>query len=233
MVRIVDLSEEIYHRAPSNPGQPPVILGTWITHEEALARPGRIQGNEVKYLILSDHATTHIDAPRHFNPQGPSIDKYPLENCYVMGICLDFRHVPDKAEITPDDLEKAVAVAGVEVPVGGTVLLCTGFHARAHGTPAYITDNPGVNVEATRWIAAKGAVHFGIDSYRPGPGHGHVNDLVHKVCGEIGITHMEGLCNLEELVGKGPFRFIGLPLKIRGGTGSPMRAVAVFDGPEA
>lgn len=229
MVQIVDLSEEIHHRAVSNPGQPPVILGTWITYEEALARPGRVQGNEVRYMILSDHAATHIDAPRHFNPQGPSIDEYPLECCYVTGLCLDLRHIPDKGEITVDDLEKAVAAAGAPVPPDGTVLLCTGFHARARRTPAYFTDNPGVTVEATRWIAAQGAVHFGIDSFRPGPGHDHINDLVHKVCGELNITHMEGLCNLEALVGKGHFRFIGLPLKVRGGTGSPIRAVAVLD----
>jgi kynurenine formamidase len=40
---------------------------------------------------------------------------------------------------------------------------------------------------------------------------------------------MESLCNLEALLGAGPFRFIGLPLKWREGTGSPIRAVAVFE----
>jgi kynurenine formamidase len=43
----------------------------------------------------------------------------------------------------------------------------------------------------------------------------------------MGFTHMECLCNLDQLVGKGRFRFIGFPLKIRGGSGSPIRAVAV------
>jgi kynurenine formamidase len=46
---------------------------------------------------------------------------------------------------------------------------------------------------------------------------------------ELGITHIESLCNLEALLGQGSFRFIGLPLKWRGGTGSPIRAVALFD----
>jgi kynurenine formamidase len=71
-------------------------------------------------------------------------------------------------------------------------------------------------------------VHFGIDSMRPGP-EGTVNALVHKACLELGITHMESLCNLEALLGAGEFQFIGLPLKWRGGTGSPIRAVAVFE----
>src|SRR6516164_5293066 len=65
-------------------------------------------------------------------------------------------------------------------------------------------------------------------SKRPGP-EGKVNALVHKACLELDITHMESLCNLEALLGQGEFQFIGLPLKWREGTGSPIRAVAVFD----
>jgi kynurenine formamidase len=45
----------------------------------------------------------------------------------------------------------------------------------------------------------------------------------------MGFTHMECLQNLDRLVGRGRFRFIGFPLKIRGGSGSPIRAVALLD----
>ena len=45
------------------------------------------------------------------------------------------------------------------------------------------------------------------------------NKEVHRICGELGFTHYENLVNLHLLVGRGRFRFIGLPLKIRGGTG--------------
>jgi len=114
------------------------------------------------------------------------------------------------------------------VPQRGTILLCTGHHARTYPRAAYATDNPGVNVAATEWLAKQGIVHFGIDSMRPGP-EGDVNALVHKACLELGITHIESLCNLEALIGQGTFRFIGLPLKWRGGTGSPIRAVALFE----
>ena len=95
-------------------------------------------------------------------------------------------------------------------------------------TPAYATDNPGVNVEATEWLAEQGIVHFGVDAMRPGP-MGKINSLVHKACLELDITHMECLCNLEALLGQGEFQFIGLPLKWRDGTASPIRAVAVFN----
>ena len=56
-----------------------------------------------------------------------------------------------------------------------------------------------------------------------------VNPLVHKACLELDITHIESLCNLEALLGQGQFTFIGLPMKWRDGTASPIRAVAVFD----
>jgi kynurenine formamidase len=84
-----------------------------------------------------------------------------------------------------------------------------------------------VNVAATEWLAGRGVVHFGIDSMRPGP-EGKVNSLVHKACLDLDITHIESLCNLEALLGEGPFTFIGLPLKMREGTASPIRAVALF-----
>jgi kynurenine formamidase len=180
------------------------------------------------YFSMPDHGGTHIDAPRHFGKSGIPIDEYPLENCIVPGICLDLRHIAPRAEITPEHLQDAVKQAGVPVPNKGTVLLCTGHHARTFPKPAYTTDNPGVNVAATEWLAAQGIVHFGIDSMRPGP-EGIVNTLVHRACLDLGFTHIESLCNLEALIGQGTFRFIGLPLKWRGGTGSPIRAVAVFD----
>lgn len=55
------------------------------------------------------------------------------------------------------------------------------------------------------------------------------NDFsAHLVCGEYNITNTENLCNLGELVNK-RFLYIGLPLKIREGTGSPIRAVALVE----
>src|SRR3954466_4448942 len=240
-VKIVDLSRELYHRTPSYPGQPPIIHGVWKTHEEAFADSGNIQGNSVMFFSMPDHGGTHMDAPRHFGITGTPINEYPLENCIVPGICIDLRHIAPKAEFGPAELEAAVKKTGLPVPKGGTVLLCTGHHVRTFPNKEYSTDNSGINVAGTEWLAKQGVVHFGIDSMRPGPPgkgntplqkgglQGKVNSLVHKACLELDITHIESLCNLEALIGKGQFTFIGLPMKWRGGTGSPIRAVAVFD----
>jgi kynurenine formamidase len=227
-MRIVDLSRELHHRAPTYPGHPPIIHGMWKSHEEAFIDSGNVQGNAVMFISMPDHGGTHMDAPRHFGLRGTPIDKYPLEKCIVQGICIDLRAIAPRAEITPADLEAAVAKAGVPVPKRGTVLLCTGHHARTFPGAAYATDNSGVNVAATEWLARQGVVHFGIDAMRPGP-MGKINSLVHKGCLDLDITHIEGLCNLEALLGEGEFQFIGLPLKWREGTASPIRAVAVFN----
>jgi len=226
-VMIVDLSRELYHRTPSYPGHPPVIHGVWKTHEESYAESKNVYGLSSMFISMPDHAGTHIDAPRHFGKSGLSIDQYPLEKCIVPGICVDLRHIAPRTEITPTDLQVAVRKAGVPVPTGGTVLLCTGHHERTFPRREYATENAGVNVPTTEWLARQGIVHFGIDSMRPGP-DGDVNLLVHKACLDLDITHIESLCNLESLLGKGLFTFIGLPMKWRDGTASPIRAVAVF-----
>lgn len=78
------------------------------------------------------------------------------------------------------------------------------------------------------WLADKGCKIFGVEAISPAP-EGEPNFQAHNACGERNITHIEGLDNLEQVVGKGRFRFIGFPLKIRGGSGGPMRAVAMFE----
>src|SRR5258705_10309738 len=62
---------------------------------------------------------------------------------------------------------------------------------------------------------------------RPGP-EGKVNALVHKACLDLDITHIESLCNLEALLGRGQFTFIGLPMKWRGGTAFPIPPLGLF-----
>ena len=69
---------------------------------------------------------------------------------------------------------------------------------------------------------------FGVETMSPGV-PGVSNKEVHRICGEMNFTHYENMINLHLLINRGRFRFIGLPLKIKGGTGSPVRAVAIFE----
>lgn len=224
---LVDLSREITHMMPRLPNHPSIVVSTYATHDEVREADGYEFTNATMALAMGDHAGTHVDAPVHFdsNPDALSVDQLPLETFFTEAVCLDLSHKPLKSDITVEDLEEAERTAGVEIKAKDTVLLHMDFYRRTDGTPGYLTDFPGLTKESATWLGNKEISMFGVEAVSPGrPGRN--NFEVHHVCRDMGFTHMEGLINLEKLIGKGRFRFIGFPLRIRGGTGSPIRAVA-------
>jgi kynurenine formamidase len=160
--------------------------------------------------------------------RGQSIDTMPLTMFYTEGICLDVSHKGLRELIEVADLERALSAAGLDIREGDTVLLYTDHYRRAFGTDDW-QNGPGVSAQAARWLGRQKIAAFGVETLAPGVLHVSNKD-VHHVCGELGFTHYENMINLYRLIGRGRFRFIALPLKIRGGTGSPVRAIAVFDG---
>ena len=147
---------------------------------------------------------------------------------YTEGICLDLSHKGLRELIETSDLERALSEAGLEIKQGDTVLLYTDHYRRTFGTDDW-DNGPGISVDAARWLGQQKIAAFGVETMSPGVRHVS-NKEVHRICGELGFTHYENMINLYQLIGRGRFRFIGLPLKIRGGTGSPVRAIAVFEG---
>ena len=229
-MKLIDLSREIYHKMPRLPNHPMVIISAFTTHEEKRVADGYTFSSAVTSLNMGDHSGTHVDAPVHFDekPGAKSIDEIPLENFFTEAVCLDLSHKPLKTDISIADLEAAEKAAGIEIRPKDTVLLHMDFYRRAYGTEGYITDFPGLTKESATWLGHKGITMFGVEAASPGrPGRN--NFEVHHVCRDMGFTHIEGLVNMEQLIGKGRFRFIGFPLKIKGGTGSPIRAVAWLD----
>lgn len=229
-MQFIDLSREIHHRAPAPFGHPPISMGVWNDHSEVKQAGATRFTSKSYFLSMSDHSATHVDAPCHFNPDpnAPSIDAVPLENFYTEAICLDLSHVPLKHEITVPEMEEALARSGQEIKPRDTVLIEMGVIKRLWGTPGYLQDFPGLHVDSVHWLADRGILMFGVEAISPAPLM-EPNYKAHLACAERGITHMESMWNLDKLVGKGRFRFIGFPLRIRGGTGSPIRAVAVLD----
>jgi len=230
MTEIIDLSQEIYAGMPVFKDLPQVKMTVHNTHEEwnGIANP-TTQTPAVYKLELGEHTGTHVDAINHMamEHKGKSIDTMPLSMFYTEGICLDFSHKGLRSLIEPDELEKACKQAQVEIAAGDTVLLYTD-HYRKHFNGANWENGPGLSVAATRWLGAKKIAAFGVETMSPGV-PGVSNKEVHHICGAMNFTHYENMINLHQLVGRGRFRFIGLPLKIRGGTGSPVRAVAIFE----
>lgn len=230
-MELIDLSQEIYPGMPVYHGLPPVEMTVYASHEEweGLTGSGEVSP-AVHRLTLGEHTGTHVDALNHMRraDRGRSIDSMPLSSFYTPGLCLDLSHKDLRELIEPADLGAALAATGLALQPGETVLLYTDHYRRAYGSPDW-EHGPGLSAAATRWLGERGIAAFGVETAAPGVS-GVSNKDVHRICGELGFTHYENLINLHLLVGRGRFRFIGLPLKIRGGTGSPVRAVAVFGG---
>ena len=227
---LIDLSRDIYHKMPRLLNHPSIIVTEYSNHDEVREADGYKFSSATMALSLGDHAGTHVDAPCHFDadPQAQSIDQVPLETYFTEAVCLDLSAKPLKSDISIEDLEQAVAAAGVEIKPNDMVLLHMDFHNRCYGTPGYLTDFPGLTKASATWLGEKDINLFGVEAVSPGRPGRH-NFEVHHVCRDMGFSHVEGLVNLDKLIGKGRFRFIGFPIKIRGGTGAPIRAVAWLD----
>jgi kynurenine formamidase len=231
MLEIIDLSQEIFTGMPVFHGLPQVEITMHASHEQWDGiSDSDVISPAVNRLKLGEHTGTHVDAINHMARQfrGQSIDTMPLTMFYTEGICLDLSHKGLRELIEPADLERALSETGLEIKQGDTVLLYTDHYRRAFGTDDW-DHGPGVSIDAARWLGQQKIAAFGVETMSPGVRHVS-NKEVHRICGELGFTHYENMINLHQLIGRGRFRFVGLPLKIRGGTGSPVRAIAVFEG---
>jgi kynurenine formamidase len=226
---IIDLSQEIYTGMPVYPGHMKTVVWTHLSHEECQRQLGTGFSYETRGILISDHGPTHIDSVSHLSrdPDAESVDRLALAKCITSGVCVDVSDVPLKTQFGREKIESELNKHGLGIRPGDTVLFYTAHYDRYYGQPIYMTDYPGLNREATEYIIDMGAVNFGVDSPSPDMWYDKTYPC-HTVCAERCITHIENLCNLDKLVGK-RFTFVALPLKIRGGTGSPVRAVAILD----
>ena len=230
MIEIIDLSQEIFTGMPVFPTLPEVKISVHQSHEELEGIIGSdIVSPVVNNLELGEHTGTHVDALSHMAREyrDQTIDTMPLSMFYTEGICVDLSDKILHELIDIEDLEKSLAVANLQIKQGDTVLIYTNHYRRAYGTPDW-HNGPGLTTEAARWLGEQKISAFGVEMSSPGV-RGVTKKEVHRICGELGFMHYENMINLDRLIGRGRFRFIGLPLKIRGGTGSPVRAIAVFD----
>lgn len=137
--------------------------------------------------------------------------------------------------VTESDLRAAADRAGVLPAEGDVALVRTGWARHFPNAARYLGHDsgvPGVTEDAARWLATAGVVATGADTtaYEQIPaGAGHRVLPVHRLLlVERGIHIVEHL-NLEEAAEQGltEFLFVLTALRIVGGTGSPIRPVAV------
>jgi len=181
-------------------------------------------------VCLSSQIGTHMDAGAHADPHGWPINEAPLEHLIVPGVVVDVREKNDEQGIMPADLEK------YPIHRGDAVLFLFTYAKPKSGemfTQSFLTE------EAARWLVKHGVTCVGsntpgLEDHKRGarehwmdPANQNAAWPVHKILLGQKIPIIEGLVNLDKLVGK-KFEFIGLPLKIEGIDGAPVRALAVL-----
>jgi kynurenine formamidase len=184
-----------------------------------------------------EHGGTHLDAPVHFDAKGISVERIPLDRLVGPAVVLD---VSAKAAADPDyrltlaDIEAFEADHGSIAP-GTIVLLRTGWSARWGDRKAYFGDDtpndatklhfPGYGVEGRLLVEERQVAALGVDS--PSVDYGPSQDFpVHRLGAPRGVPNFENLTGLERVPPRGATLF-ALPMKIEGGSGAPLRAVAL------
>lgn len=187
---------------------------------------------QVTWAGWTVHGFTHMDAPRHFSPTGGTTDDIPLETVMGEAAVVDVSSVGPDAPVT----EEVVASAGGHVRPGDIVLLRAGWdQVESIRTPEFWTRAPWVTEDAARWLRGCGIKAIAYDF----PQDYCIRHLVlgdRKPALEENVTHMElllkgvvmfeYLCNMNAITAD-RVHFIGLPVKIPGADGAPVRAVAI------
>jgi kynurenine formamidase len=246
--RSIDLAQPYYTGIPHHPAHAPFLYGLNKKHGDYVNPGGASSASEA--IAMGTHVGTHIDALCHFTCDGKlfggedaaAVQNYPeglrrltvdtIEPIFRRGLLFDIpkqqgvAELPENFVVTPRHLE----AAGIEVHAGDVALIRTGW-AKYWDDPArFISQvrSPGPGLEAARWLSEKKVFAAGSDTapfeFTPSPEMSvHVHLLVRS-----GIHIIECL-NLEELSESGAteFLFVAAPLKIRGGTGSPLRPYAL------
>jgi kynurenine formamidase len=195
---------------------------------------------EANTIVTAEHGGTHLDAPIHFAANRHHADEIPLERLIGPGVLIDV------SRQALSDRDYRVSVADFEawesnhgrLPDGGIVLLRTGFgqfwpdRKRYMGTddrgPDAVRDLhfPGLHADAARWLVENRRIHaIGLDT--PSIDYGQSADFQsHRILFAENIPAFENVAHLDRLPETG-FHVIALPMKIRGGSGGPLRIVAI------
>ncbi|MBI2368661.1 MAG: cyclase family protein [Deltaproteobacteria bacterium] len=222
---VVDLSVEIAEGMPIFRCPKPVIWD-WVTHEETAQRYGGRQSLASKALYIHEHTGTHLDAPWHFSPRGLTADQLLLGDLILPGKVLDFTRLKGRA-IGEVAIKDAAREQRVEIEPGDAVLLYTGFGDRWVRGEECLEGRAYLAPDGARYLLAAQVRLVGIDTI----GIENPDDLerpTHNILlRDHGIPIVEGLCNLGRLRGE-RFLFLAFPLKLKGGSGSPLRAAALL-----
>ncbi|MFQ5610504.1 MAG: cyclase family protein [Anaerolineae bacterium] len=238
MTTLIDLSMEVSGDMVVFPRVARPILAMLESWEEFAANIGAAEHGAdwltAHYVVvLGDHVGTHVDSLRHMRDDAPGPEGIPLEYCYGDGVVLDFTDRPPGYGITPDDLQGALRQIDYALKPLDIVLIKTGA-SRYNTEMRYLTEHCGMTGEATHWLLDQGVKMAGIDAPtfdRPVKAMFETKEFwpAHRVMLAREYYHLENLANLDALPQPYGFKLSLLPVKWKGTTGAPVRAVAIIE----
>lgn len=190
-------------------------------------------------FCMSEHGGTHIDAPIHFAEGRLSVDELPIQKLFAPAVVIDVRRAVD------DDPEYRLGVRDLErwesrhgrIAAGAVVLMRTGWGSRWPDKVRYLGSVtpwdattlhfPGFSKEAVEFLVHGRHVDgIGIDT--PSIDAGSSRDFIaHQIVNGADVYGLENVANLEKLPEKGAM-LMAFPIKIKGGTGAPVRIIAIL-----
>ena len=253
---VYDLAQPLATETPHSPNHPPFRMSLMRRHGDMVREDGSSAANELivtgGHTGTHVDALAHVsyrgelyggvsadEAQRGGRFREHGVDA--MEPMVCRGVLLDVAGLhgtdvlPGGYGITEDDLAAAAEKAGVEVRSGDVALVRSGWSRNFDDAEAFLGHEsgvPGPTEEAARWLAdrgvrATGAETIAYEQIKPEVGHALLP--VHRLLlVEYGV-HIIEVMNLSGLAEAGvhEFAFVLAPLKIVGGTGSPVRPLAV------
>ncbi|MGA2628772.1 MAG: cyclase family protein [Terriglobia bacterium] len=223
--RLIDLSQTLEEHIPNYPTHSKYFHNLWGSYWHG--------NRSLTYQItMNEHNGTHVDAPAHFISDAKphahvTIENVPLASLLGRGVRLDCRGMKEGDYVSRGFIADWEAKHGT-LEAGDIVTFNFGWSAHWGLRPnekRYLTDWPGVSMEAAEYLIGKSVAAIGVDTLSPDPPAALAGKPIHPVVLEKQVLIIENLTNLEQLPDF--FLFLALPLKIRGGSGSPIRAVAL------
>jgi kynurenine formamidase len=190
-------------------------------------------------FTMSEHSGTHMDAPVHFGKGRSTVDEIPIQRLVRPAVVVDVSAQARKDRdyrLAVSDLNAWEASNG-RIAEGSIVLMYSGWGQYWPDKKKYLgsdtpTDTktlhfPGFSREAAEFLVKDRKIYgIGIDT--PSIDHGRSLDfIVHQIVNGANLYALENVANLDQLPSKGAI-LIALPMKIKGGTGAPVRIIAVL-----
>lgn len=233
-VRVLEISREVSATMPIYPGHVGVAFWDHLTHEQVkktrLPAESPFSGYAVRGVVMSEHVSTHVDSVWHFNPDRPdlTIDRVPWQHLITPAAWVDVSDVPPRTHITRARMQQALEDAGVTLKPGMTLLYRTGADEKWGDAIDYVMNYPGLDLEASEWLLDQGIVNLCTDAVST-DNPADLNYPNHTTHARREIIHTEIVANIGRIPIHQGFYVMFFPLRLVGGTGSPARAIALWE----